>query len=479
MSDGNNALPDGWAQASLFDLCRPKQWPTISTKNLSEQGFPVYGANGKIGFHTKYTHEYSTILITCRGATCGTLNVCEPKSWVNGNAMALDDLETDAIEFSYALYSLKNRGFEDVTSGSAQPQITRTGLEPVTIALAPLPEQRRIVSKIESLQERSSRARDALSEVGPLLAQFRQSVLRAAFSGRLTTDWRAANPDVEPATELLARIRTERRHRWEQSELAKYEAKGKQPPKNWQDKYQEPDALNDAELRKLPALPQPWCWTTFETLTESFDHVRIPLKLADRDQRSGAYPYYGASGIIDDIDEFLFDGDFLLIGEDGANLLARSTPIAFLAHGKFWVNNHAHVAQTMAGVQLEYLEAFINGISLQPYVTGSAQPKLTQKNLNRIPVALAPLSEHPPMLEKLSAALEAEKTMVGVLNYSDSALTQLDQSILAKAFRGELVPQDPNDEPASKLLARIRATREAAMNPKKKATSGRKLNSSP
>ena len=125
--------------------------------------------------------------------------------------------------------------------------------------MPPLAEQRRIVAKIEALQERSRRAREALSEVGPLLEQFRQSVLAAAFRGDLTADWRAAHPNVEPASELLHRIRAERRRRWEQAELAKYEAKGQKPPKNWQDKYKEPEPVDDSDL---PELPEGWVWAT-------------------------------------------------------------------------------------------------------------------------------------------------------------------------------------------------------------------------
>ena len=127
--------------------------------------------------------------------------------------------------------------------------------------MPPLAEQRRIVAKIEALQERSRRAREALSEVGPLLEQFRQSVLAAAFRGDLTADWRAAHPHVEPASALLQRIRAERRHRWEQAELAKYEAKGQKPPKNWQEKYQEPSR---STIPDLPELPAGWAWATLE-----------------------------------------------------------------------------------------------------------------------------------------------------------------------------------------------------------------------
>lgn len=121
------------------------------------------------------------------------------------------------------------------------------------IPVAPTGEQRRIVEKIDALQDRSRKAREALSEVGPLLEQFRQSLLAAAFRGDLTADWRAQNPNVEPASELLKRIRKERRQKWEEAELAKYEAKGKQPPKGWQEKYKEPDPVDESELPELPA----------------------------------------------------------------------------------------------------------------------------------------------------------------------------------------------------------------------------------
>ncbi|MDM8532781.1 restriction endonuclease subunit S, partial [Anaerolineales bacterium HSG25] len=128
-------------------------------------------------------------------------------------------------------------------------------------------------------------------------------------------------------------------------------------------------------------------------IVENHDQKRIPLKSADRSLRSGKYPYYGASGIIDYIDDYLFDGDYLLIGEDGANLLARATPIAFKASGKFWVNNHAHVVKPKSNVLLDWLVRFFDVLDLKPFVTGSAQPKLAQRLFNTIPVPLPPLDE--------------------------------------------------------------------------------------
>jgi len=108
-----------------------------------------------------------------------------------------------------------------------------------------------------------------------------------------------------------------------------------------------------------------WPRKSFGELVANFDGVRIPLKHTDRNKREGKYPYYGASGIIDQIDDFRFDGEFLLIGEDGANLLSRSTPIAFRAKGKFWVNNHAHVVQPKSGTRIEWLEHFFAATDLQ------------------------------------------------------------------------------------------------------------------
>lgn len=134
---------------ALNKVCTPKQWKTISVKQLLSFGYPVYGANGKIGFYDKYTHEKSTLMITCRGATCGNLHISEPKSYINGNAMALDNLDERKVFINYLYYYLLKREFKDVISGSAQPQITRQGLEKIEIPLPPLAEQKRIAAILD------------------------------------------------------------------------------------------------------------------------------------------------------------------------------------------------------------------------------------------------------------------------------------------------------------------------------------------
>jgi type I restriction enzyme S subunit len=134
---------------SLISICKPKQWKTISTKELKENGYPVYGANGKIGYYDSYTHEFPTVLITCRGATCGTINISEPKSYVNGNAMALDNL-SEEVNLFYLSHYLKFRKLNDVISGSAQPQITGQGLAKIQIPLPPLEQQKKIAAILDA-----------------------------------------------------------------------------------------------------------------------------------------------------------------------------------------------------------------------------------------------------------------------------------------------------------------------------------------
>ncbi|HAU1225968.1 TPA: restriction endonuclease subunit S [Legionella pneumophila] len=125
-------------------------------------------------------------------------------------------------------------------------------------------------------------------------------------------------------------------------------------------------------------------WRTIGELAENLDSMRKPVTSGLRE--AGEIPYYGASGIVDYVKDYIFDGDFLLVSEDGANLLARSTPIAFSISGKSWVNNHAHILKFKTYAERRYVEYYLNSIDLTPYISGAAQPKLNQKNLNGIKI---------------------------------------------------------------------------------------------
>ncbi|WP_161567064.1 restriction endonuclease subunit S [Leeuwenhoekiella aestuarii] len=135
---------------NLFDISTPKQWKTISSKNLKEDGeYPVYGANGIIGYYDKYNHEEETVLITCRGATCGSVNLSKPFSYINGNAMAIDNVDNSKINTKYLFYFFKQYNFNNVITGTAQPQITRTSLKNVTVIIPDLQTQNKIVALLD------------------------------------------------------------------------------------------------------------------------------------------------------------------------------------------------------------------------------------------------------------------------------------------------------------------------------------------
>lgn len=305
-------------------------------------------------------------------------------------------------------------------------------------------------------------------------------ILDLAVRGKLVPQ----DPKDAPASELLKRIAEEK------ARLANGRGNRAQSRVS-------PLVLGEPPFSIAPS----WVWVSFGDVVISRDGERIPVSREERERREKTYDYYGASGVIDKIDGYLFDKPLLLIGEDGANLINRSTPIAFIARGKYWVNNHAHVLDGLCEDFLRYLELFINATNLEPYVTGTAQPKMNQAKMNSIPVALPPLAEQRRIVAKvdelmaLCDRLEAQqadaeavhatlvKTLLDTLTQSQDAndfavnwhrLSQhfptiftteasvdaLKQTMLTLAISGMLSSRASGDVPASVLLESISAEKE-------------------
>ena len=211
-------------------------------------------------------------------------------------------------------------------------------------------------------------------------------------------------------------------------------------------------------------IPKGWEWERFGNIMINKDSERVPLSVAQRQQLKKTYDYYGASGVIDKVDKYLFDKDLLLIGEDGANLINRSTPIAFIAKGKYWVNNHAHVLDVCSGMALSYVALFINAISLVDYVTGTAQPKMNQEKMNSILLAIPPVKEQHRILEKMSmvdAFVDKYASLQTKLDSLDNSVYELlRKSILQEAIQGKLVPQIAKEGTAQELLEQIKAEKQ-------------------
>ena len=272
--------------------------------------------------------------------------------------------------------------------------------------------------------------------------RLRQKLLDLAVRGKLVPQ----DPNDEPASELLARIHNEKLEMVKRGELKPkdvkndtviYYASDGLPYEKRADGKGEPVCIAE----EVPfELPEGWAWARFGAYLFNRDSERIPVSVANRRSLDKRYDYYGASGVIDKVDRYLFDKPLLLIGEDGANLAVRSTPIAFMARGKYWVNNHAHVLDAESECQLRYVEAYVNSIDVNPYLTGSAQPKLNQDRMNRILLPVPPLAEQRRIVAALDRYLSLVDTVERDGQELDALLGRLRSKVLDLASSPSATP---------------------------------------
>jgi type I restriction enzyme S subunit len=180
-----------------------------------------------------------------------------------------------------------------------------------------------------------------------------------------------------------------------------------------------------------------WTTKTLNQISQNLDSKRIPITKSDR--KPGEFRYYGASGIVDYVEGYIFDGDTLLVSEDGANLLARSTPIAFSVSGRYWVNNHAHILKFDSMATQRCVEFYLESIPLDDYITGAAQPKLNQQALNSIPILIPDsIDEQQKVIDEIEALLEQTERLEATYQQKLTALDALKKSLLHRAFNGDL-----------------------------------------
>jgi type I restriction enzyme S subunit len=306
--------------------------------------------------------------------------------------------------------------------------ISTKKLKTLQVRIAPKPEQQRIVAKIEELFSDLDAGVAALERVQANLQRYRASVLKAAVEGGLTQQWRAEHPDVEPADQLLQRILRERREKWEQDQLAKYEAKSKKPPKNWKDKYKEPAA---PDTTNLPELPPGWCWASGDQLFTWASGDFLPAGK----MQPGTVPVYGGNGIIGKHDKATVRFRTVVVGRVGAHCgnvhvtaeVARITDNAIYAT---WVS---------AEVDLNYLALALSRHDLRRNARGGAQAFLNQTVLKNTLIPLPPLAEQ----KLLSNAVESCFTVITeterYATRDEARASRLRQAILQWAFEGELI----------------------------------------
>ena len=291
--------------------------------------------------------------------------------------------------------------------------------------------------------------------------QLKNSILQMAVQGKLVPQ----DPNDEPASVLLERIRAEKERLIKEKKIKRE----KNPSVIFKGADNTPYEKIGDEVRSLADevpfdIPVSWEWVRFGNIVANYDSKRRPVTKEQRKNEHGYYDYYGATGAIDRVDDYIFEGEYLMIGEDGGNFFTERDN-AFIASGRFWANNHVHIVQPIL-CDIHFLKHFLDSCNLPKMglINGIAVPKLNQEHLNSILVPLPPLSEQEAIVAELSkyAPLLDEYQLayseIKLLN--DSFPERLKKSILQEAVQGKLVPQDPSDEPAEALLERIRAEKQ-------------------
>ena len=341
----------------------------------------------------------------------------------------------------------------------------------VPIAVAPTSEQSRIGEALEELFFDLDAGAAALEKARDKLALYRAAVLKAAVDGALTANWRERHPQVEPASELLKRILVERRRRWEQDQLRQFEEKGRVPPKSWRGKYREPESFATVPL--LP-LPEGWCWASLDQLG-SLDRGRSRHRPRNAEfLYGGPYPFI-QTGDVRGAQQYIREHTqtYSRAGLEQSRLWPAATlcvtiaaniaNTAILSYPACFPDSIVGVSFDESSVSVRYVEMYIRSVRtrIEAYAPATAQKNINNTVLRTLPVPLPPVDEQYAIVEAADIQLSTIEHVESVLNDKLKTARELRQAILRHAFGGRLVPQDPNDEPASELLTRIAAEREA------------------
>lgn len=536
----DNKLPQNWVRVTLEDVSEIHdnlREPVNSAERSKRQGpYPYYGATGQVGWIDDYRQDGEYILLGEDGApffdpTKGKAYLVNGKCWVNNHAHVIKGRE-GLCSNRYLLYGLNQTNYRGYANGTTRLKLTQSAMKQLPINLAPLHEQHRIVAKIEALFSELDKGIENFKTAREQLKIYRQALLKHAFSGKLTEQWRAENQNkLESAEALLQRIQTERQQRyqqqlkeWEQSKsppapllqrgvtgpstgkenaaaattpfittdavIPPFEKGGlggiskPKPPKTL-------PPLTAEELAELPELPSEWL------------KVKVSYLLAEDlcngksvKDRQGGFPVLRLNALIDgkidlsiskegDWTEIqaknylVKDGDFLVSRGNGSKHLVGRGGIARIQVGR---NNFVAFPDTMIRIRLSNSLVYLDYFSFywdSPVIRNQVEKTArTTAGIYKINQAL--IEDYVLPLP----CLEEQKVISNLLDSSLSNIDQLDQtittalqqaealrqSILKKAFSGQLVPQDPSDEPASMLLERIRAEKSGSDKPKSRKT---------
>lgn len=450
------ALPEGWEWAQVPDVtenCDSRRVPLNSREREGRAGpYPYFGANGQVGTIDDYLFDGSYILVAEDGGyfddpTRNVAYLASGRFWVNNHAHVLRPL--GVIDPRLIRDALNRVRWADHISGTTRAKLTQGSLNEVQVPVPPLAEQRRIVEKIEALTARSGRAREALAALPALLDRYRAAVLTAAFRGDLTAEWREEHPHAQTADKFLARLGV---------------------------------PVEDIDADEVPlTLPPTWRWARIASLTEVKGGLAKGKKRKATD-RLEMIPYLRVANVQRGYLDLTQVKEIEATPEEIAPLLLQPGDILFneggdrdkLGRGWVWNGevercihqNHVFRARPISVEINPYLISHFANTYGQRYFFGEGKQSvnlasISLSKLRAFPVPVIPPAEQVVLMQRLQQAFLHVDAFEAAWRAASNRLPTLDSAILAKAFRGELVPQDPTDEPASALLERIRAARAA------------------
>ena len=493
------AVPEGWAWTVLGEICTKPQYGWTTKASHREGSIKLVRTTditkGRIDWKTvpfctegpvdeeKYLLRSGDIVISRAGSVGASMLLQDPIPRAVFASYLIRFKTRLGVDPRFVGFFLKTTRYWAAIRGSASgialPNVNAKKLAALDLPLAPLAEQRCIVGKIESLFAKLDKGVAALKRAEANLERYRASVLKAAVEGRLTEHWRSENPPEETGEQLLQRILAERRKRWEAGQLAKFEAKGRKPPRNWRAKYKEPVA---PDTSGVPELPDGWCWATVDQvsavtggLTKNPARSRLPIR----------YPYLRVANVyadelrLDDVrtigvseselDRVLLrSGDLLVVeGNGSAGQIGRVAQwqgdLEPCCHQNHLIKVRCASSACRSRWMLLWLLSPLGRRTVLAVASStSGLHTLSLSKVRALPVPLAPMREQGRavyLAASLSDAARVAQEQIEAETLVRAAA--LRQSILKRAFEGRLVPQDPADESASVLLERIRAEREA------------------
>lgn len=493
-------VPKGWTIASIDDVATssggstpskndPSFWTNGNIPWVSPKDMKTFDLRSSEDLVTERAlarlteiPENSVLLVVRSGILSRTLPVAVNTIPVTINQDMRAFIPEKNIEPRFIAWQLiaNERHILDNCSkdGTTVASIEGPALSAFPLSIAPAAEQTRIIEKLEELLSDLDAGVAELKAAQAKLARYRQSLLKAAVEGALTAEWRQHNTPEETGAQLLQRILSERRARWEAKQLAKFAEQGKVPPKDWQKKYPEPAQPKTSDL---PELPEGWVWASLDQLVAESSYgtsvkcnyesdgtpvLRIPNvsdgKLDLRDMK------FSITDLDLDKNDYLACGDVLVIRTNGSiGLVGRAAAvISNLATPHYFASYLLRLrCVETTSVHRWILTVFSSRFGRQ-WLEARAASSAGQHNISLSTLLAMPIPL-PSAAEQICALSDVEDSQALTMQQKEELDVSIRQStaqrknILRAAFSGQLVPQDPNDEPASALLARIRAQREA------------------